>query len=280
MPNPRKMGAARRMRRRKRRHNPESGAGPAPGPRFLYPNPILRRRAMKKRVRLIITEYLRDRDEVREEILPADEAFERAATAILAFLAMEWLSWTQKNDGRPWEWRSDDGRLRVLIVPPSDSSSKSAAVIRDVDNDLDLVRIVDVPEWADDALILRAAERAGLLEHGLYEEAPRGTLSVVREDAAGREDPDVPTVSWADIPPVRIFVRGPDPAQWQHDVVPAREAAEAIVEAINEHLGLEHWPPEELAADDAEAIRSLVEREAGGEWECPCGQFRLQWEIP
>ena len=25
---------------------------------------------------------------------------------------------------------------------------------------------------------------------------------------------------------------------------------------------------------------SLVEREAGGEWECPCGRFRLQWEIP
>ncbi len=235
---------------------------------------------MKKRVRLIITEHLVGRDEIREANLPADEAFERAAEAILGFLAMEWLSWTWKDDGRPWEWRSDDGRFRVLAAPPSDSSPKSAAVIRDVDNDLDLVRIVDVPEWADDALILRAAERAGLLEHGLYEEAPRGALTVVREAGAGREDPDVPTVSWADIPPVRIFVRGPDPAQWQHDVVPAREAAEAIVEAINGHLGLEHWPPEELGEDDVEAIRSLVEREADGEWECPCGQFCLQWEIP
>jgi len=230
---------------------------------------------MKKRVRLIITECLRDRDEVREEILPADEAFERAAAVIA-----EWLRRAWKGDGRPWEWRSDDGRLRVLAAPPSDSSPKSAAVIRDVDSDLGLVRIVDVPEWADDALILRAAERAGLLEHGLYEEVPRGVLTVVREAGAGREDPDVPTLSWADIPPVRIFVRGPDPAQWWHDVVPAREAAEAIAEAIHEHLGLEHWPPEELAAGDLEAIRSLVEREAGGEWECPCGQFRLQWEIP
>jgi hypothetical protein len=263
------------MRRRKRRRRAMSGAGRWPGPRFLYPNPILRRCAMKKRVRLIITEYLRDRDEVREEILPADEAFERAAAVIA-----EWLRRTWKSEGRPWEWRSDDGRLRVLVAPPSDSSSKCTVVIRDVDNDLDLVRIVDVPKWADDALILRAAERAGLLEHGLYEGAPRGALAVVREDAAGREDPDVPTVSWADIPPVRLFVRGPDPAQWWHDVVPAREAAEAIVEAIHEHLGQEHEPPEELPADDAEAIRSLVEREADGEWECPCGQFRLQWEIP
>jgi hypothetical protein len=238
----------------------------------LYPNPILRRCAMKKRARLIITEHLGGRNKVREEILPADEAFEQAAAVIA-----EWLRRAWKDDGRPWEWRSDDGRLRVLIVPPSDSSSKSAAVIRDVDNDLDLVRIVDVPEWADDALILRAAERAGLLEHGLYEEAPRGVLTVVREAGAGREDPDVPTVSWADIPPVRIFVRGPG-EEW-HDVVSAREAAEVIVEAIHGHLGLEHWPPKELAADDAEAIRSLVEREADGEWECPCGRFRLWWEI-
>jgi len=219
--------------------------------------------------------YIEDLDRVREEILPADEAFEEAAAVIA-----EWLRRTWKEDARPWEWRSDDGRLRVLVAPPSDSSPKRAVLIRDVDSDLDLVRIVDVPEWADDALILRAAERAGLLEHGLYEEVPRGALSVIREDAAGREDPDVPTVSWADIPPVRISVRGPDPTQWWHDVVPAREAAEAIVEAINGHLGLDHWPPEELAADDAEAIRSLVEREAGGEWECPCGRFRLQWEIP
>jgi hypothetical protein len=232
---------------------------------------------MKKRVRLIITEYLRDRDEVREANLPVDEAFEQAATAILAFLAMEWLSWTQKDDGCPWEWRSADGRLRVLAVPPSDSSPKSAAVIVDTENDIALARIVDVPEWADDALILRTAERAGLLEHGLYEEVPRGVLTVVREAGAGREDPDVPTVSWADIPPVRIFVRGPG-EEW-HDVVSAREAAEVIVEAIHGHLGLEHWPPKELAADDAEAIRSLVEREADGEWECPCGRFRLWWEI-
>jgi hypothetical protein len=227
---------------------------------------------MKKRVRLIITEY-RDRDEVREANLPADEAFEQAAAVIA-----EWLRRTWKDDGRPWEWRSDDGRLRVLVAPPSDFSSKSAAVIRDVDSDLDLVRIVDVPEWADDALILRAAERAGLLEHGLYEEAPRGALSVIREDAAGREDPDVPTVSWADIPPVRIFVRGPG-EEW-HDVVPAREAAGAIVEAIRRHLRVDHQPAEEPAADDLEAIRSLVGREADGEWECPCGQFCLRWEIP
>jgi len=230
---------------------------------------------MKKRVRLIITERLLGRDEVREANLPADEAFEQAAAVIA-----EWLRRTWKSEGRPWEWRSDDGRLRVLVAPLADSSPKSAAVIRDIDNDLDLVRIVDVPEWADDALILRAAERAGLLEHGLYEEVPRGALSVIREAGAGREDPDVPTVSWADIPPVRIFVRGPDPAQWWHDVVPAREAAEVIAEAINGHLGLEHWPPEELTADDAEAIRSLVEREESGEWDCPCGRFRLQWEIP
>ena len=229
---------------------------------------------MKKRARLIITEHLGGRDEVREEILPADEAFEQAAAVIA-----EWLRRTWKSEGRPWEWRSDDGRLRVLVVPPSDSSPKRAVLIRDVDSDLDLVRIVDVPEWADDALILRTAERAGLLEHGLYEEVPRGVLTVVREAGAGREDPDVPTVSWADIPPVRIFVRGPDPAQWWHDVVPAREAAEAIVEAINEHLGREHESPEEPAAGDLEAIRSLVERETDGEWECPCGRFRLQWEV-
>ena len=226
---------------------------------------------MKKQVRLIIE----DRDEVREAILPADEAFERAAAVIA-----EWLRQTWKDGGRPWEWRSDDGRLRVLVAPPSDSSPKSAAVIVDTENDIALARIVDVPEWADDALILRAAERAGLLEHGLYEEVPRGALSVVREDVAGREDPDVPTVSWADIPPARIFVCGPDPAQWWHDVVPAREAARVIVEVIHEHLGREHEPPEEPAAGDLEAIRSLVEREESGEWECPCGQFRLQWEIP
>jgi|GEM_PF-2520135 len=227
---------------------------------------------MKKRARLIITEHLGGRNKVREANLPADEAFEQAAAVIA-----EWLRRTWKSEGRPWEWRSDDGRLRVLVVPPSDSSPKSAAVIRDVDSDLDLVRIVDVPEWADDALILRAAERAGLLEHGLYEELPRGALSVVREDDAGREDPGVPTVSWADIPPVRIFVRGPD-REWS-DAVPAREAMEAIVEAINGHLALEHWPPEELGEDDAEAIRSLVEQGVDGEWACPCGRFRLQWEI-
>ena len=232
---------------------------------------------MKKRVRLIITEYLRDRDEVREANLPVDEAFERAATAILAFLAMEWLSWTQKDDGCPWEWRSADGRLRVLAVPPSDSSPKSAAVIVDTENDIALARIVDVPEWADDALILRTAERAGLLEHGLYEEVPRGALAVVWEDDAGPQDPGVPTVSWADIRPVCLFVRGPD-REWS-DAVPAREAVKTIAEVIQGHLALEHWPPEELGEDDVEAIRSLVEQGVDGEWACPCGRFRLQWEI-
>jgi hypothetical protein len=232
---------------------------------------------MKKRVRLIITERLLGRDEVREANLPADEAFERAAMAILAFLAMEWLSWTRKDDGRPWEWTSADGRLHVRAAPLPDPTPAPAAVIRDVDNDLDLVRIVDVPEWADDALILRAAERAGLLEHGFYEEVPRGALAVVWEDNAGRPAPDVPTVSWAQIRPVRLFVRGPD-REWD-DAVPAREAVEAIAEAIHGHLGLEHWPPEELGESEVEAIRSLVEQGVDGEWACPCGRFRLWWEI-
>jgi hypothetical protein len=164
---------------------------------------------------------------------------------------------------------NDNKQLRVRTAP--------AVVIRDIDNDLDLVRIVGVPEGTDDFFILRTAERAGLLEHGLYEELPRGALAVVWEDDAGPQDPGVPTVSWADIRPVCLFVRGPD-QEWS-DAVPAREAMEAIVEAINGHLALEHWPPEELGEDDAEAIRSLVEQGVDGEWACPCGRFRLQWEI-
>jgi hypothetical protein len=164
---------------------------------------------------------------------------------------------------------NDNKQLRVRTAP--------AVVIRDIDNDLDLVRIVGVPEGTDDFFILRTAERAGLLEHGLYEELPRGALAVVWEDDAGPQDPGVPTVSWADIRPVCLFVRGPD-REWS-DAVPAREAMEAIVEAIHGHLGLDHWPPEELGEDDAEAIRSLVEQGVDGEWACPCGRFRLQWEI-
>jgi len=164
---------------------------------------------------------------------------------------------------------NDNKQLRVRTAP--------AVVIRDIDNDLDLVRIVGVPEGTDDSFILRTAERAGLLEHGLYEELPRGTLSVVREDGAGREDPGILTVSWADIRPVRLFVRGSD-REWS-DAVPAREAVETIAEAIQGHLALEHWPPEELGEDDVEAIRSLVEQGVDGEWACPCGQYGLQWEI-
>jgi len=79
--------------------------------------------------------------------------------------------------------------------------------------------------------------------------------AVVWEDDAGREALGVQTVSWADIRPVRLFVRGPD-QEWS-DAVPAREAMEAIVEAI----------------------RSLVEQGMDGEWACPCGQYGLQWEI-
>jgi hypothetical protein len=164
---------------------------------------------------------------------------------------------------------NDNKQLRVRTAP--------AVVIRDIDNDLDLVRIVGVPEGTDDFFILRTAERAGLLEHGLYEELPRGALAVVWEDTAGPQALGVLTVSWADIRPVRLFVRGPD-REWS-DAVPAREAMEAIVEAIHGHLGLDHWPPEELGEDDAEAIRSLVEQGMDGEWACPCGQYGLQWEI-
>jgi hypothetical protein len=152
-----------------------------------------------------------------------------------------------------------------------------AACVVDQDSDLTLACIVCVPDGVDEFRILQAAEIAGLLEHSFYEEAPRGALAVVWEDTAGPQDPSVPTVSWANIRPVCLFVRGPD-REWS-DAVPAREAMEAIVEAIHGHLGLDHWPPEELGEDDAEAIRSLVEQGVDGEWACPCGRFRLQWEI-
>jgi hypothetical protein len=152
-----------------------------------------------------------------------------------------------------------------------------AACVVDQDSDLTLACIVCVPDGVDEFRILQAAEIAGLLEHSFYEEAPRGALAVVWEDTAGPQDPSVPTVSWANIRPVRLFVRGPD-REWS-DAVPAREAMEAIVETINGHLALEHWPPEKLGEDDAEAIRSLVEQGVDGEWACPCGRFCLWWEI-
>jgi hypothetical protein len=154
--------------------------------------------------------------------------------------------------------------------------ARSACVV-DQDSDLTLACIVCVPDGVDEFRILQAAEIAGLLEHSFYEEAPRGALAVVWEDDAGWQTPDVPTVSWADIRPVRLFVRGPD-REWS-DAVPAREAVKTIAEVIQGHLALEHWPPEELGEDDVEAIRSLVEQGVDGEWACPCGQYSLQWEI-
>jgi hypothetical protein len=152
-----------------------------------------------------------------------------------------------------------------------------AACVVDQDSDLTLARIVCVPDGVDEFRILQAAEIAGLLEHSFYEEAPRGALAVAWENDAGWQTPDVPTVSWADIRPVRLFVRGPD-REWS-DAVPAREAVKTIAEVIQGHLALEHWPPEELGEDDVEAIRSLVEQGVDGEWACPCGQYGLQWEI-
>jgi hypothetical protein len=152
-----------------------------------------------------------------------------------------------------------------------------AACVVDRDSDLTLACIVCVPDGVDEFRILQAVEIAGLLEHSFYEEAPRGALAVVWEDTAGPQALGVLTVSWADIRPVRLFVRGPD-REWS-GAVPAREAVEAIVETINGHLALEHWPPEELGEDDVEAIRSLVEQGVDGEWACPCGRFRLWWEI-